>query len=85
MDWGGIVQSRTDKCNTNLEEAKEQIKTLECKLNDAHHEISRLNSEFAQSPAHKVLDCMCDAKIKLLEKEKEDLQECLDDDQSIRG
>jgi myosin protein heavy chain len=70
-------KSRTDERSADLEEAEEQIEALERELDDAHREISRLNSELAQSPARKALERARDAKIELLEKEKEDLQERL--------
>jgi DNA repair exonuclease SbcCD ATPase subunit len=69
-----VEKSRTDERNADLEEAEEQIEALERELDDAHREISRLSSELAQSPARKALDRARDAKIELLEKEKEDLQ-----------
>jgi len=72
-----VEKSGTDERNADLEEAEEQIEALERELDDAHREISRLNSELAQSPARKALDRARDAKIELLEKEKEDLQEHL--------
>ncbi|KAH9040398.1 hypothetical protein EDB85DRAFT_1925960 [Lactarius pseudohatsudake] len=62
-------KSRTDERNADLEEAEEQIEALERELDDAHREIGRLNNELAHSPARKALD----------RKEKEDLQEHLDD------
>ena len=70
-------KSRTDERNAELEEAEDQIEVLERELDNAHREISRLNNELAQSPARKALDRARDAKIELLEKEKEDLQELL--------
>ena len=73
-----VDKSRADERNTELEEAEDQIEALEHELDDAHREISRLNSELAQSPARKALDRARDAKIELLEKEREDLQERLD-------
>jgi predicted nucleic acid-binding Zn-ribbon protein len=73
-----VDKSRVDDRNTELEEAEDQIEALERELDDAHREISRLNSELAQSPARKALDRARDAKIELLEKEREDLQERLD-------
>ena len=68
---------RTDERNAELEEAEDQIEALERELDNAHREISRLSNELAQSPARKALDKARDAKIELLEKEKEDLQELL--------
>ncbi|KAI0255954.1 hypothetical protein BJV78DRAFT_1279159 [Lactifluus subvellereus] len=73
-----VDKSRTDERKAELEEAEDQIEALERELDDAHREISRLNSELAQSPARKALDCARDARIELLEKEKEDLQARLD-------
>lgn len=70
-------KSRTDERHAELEEAENQIEALERELDDAHREIGRLNSELAHSPARKALDKARDAKIELLEKEKEDLQERL--------
>jgi len=72
-----VEKSRTDERNAELEEAEDQIMALERELDNANLEISRLNSELAQSPARKALDRARDAKIELLEKEKEDLQELL--------
>lgn len=73
-----VDKSRTDERKAELEEAEDQIEALERELDDAHREISRLNSVLAQSPARKALDSARDARIELLEKEKEDLQERLD-------
>lgn len=70
-------KSRTDERNAELEEAENQIEALERELDDAHREIGRLNSELTHSPARKALDKARDAKIELLEKEKEDLLERL--------
>ena len=70
-------KSRTNERNAELEEAEDQIEVLERELDNAHREISRLSTELAQSPARKALDKARDAKIELLEKEKEDLQELL--------
>jgi myosin protein heavy chain len=70
-------KSCTEERNAELEEAENQIEALERELDDAHREISRLNSDLAHSPARKALDKARDAKIELLEKEKEDLQERL--------
>ena len=70
-------KSRTNERNAELEEAEDQIEVLERELDNAHREVSRLNNELAQSPARKALDKARDAKIELLEKEKEDLQELL--------
>ena len=70
-------KSRTNEHNAELEEAEDQIEALERELDNAHREISRLNNELAQSPARKALDRARDAKIELLEKEKEDLEELL--------
>ena len=70
-------KSRSNERNAELEEAEDQIEILEREIDNAHREISRLNSELAQSPARKALDRARDAKIELLEKEKEDLQELL--------
>ncbi|KAI9451888.1 hypothetical protein F5148DRAFT_1378754 [Russula earlei] len=72
-----MEKSRTDERNAELEEAEDQIEALERELDDAHREIGRLNSNLAQSPARKALDRARDAKIEILEKEKEDLQERL--------
>lgn len=68
---------RAEQRNAELEEAEDQIEALERELDNAHREISRLSTELAQSPARKALDKARDAKIELLEKEKEDLQELL--------
>ena len=70
-------KSHTSERNAELDEANEQIEILEHELDNANREISRLNSELTQSPARKALDRARDAKIELLEKEKEDLQELL--------
>jgi len=69
-------KSRTEERNAELEEAENQIVALERELDDAHHEITRLNSQLAHSPTRNALDKARDAKVKLLEKEKDDLQEC---------
>jgi hypothetical protein len=72
-------KSRTDERNADLEEAEEQLETLERELDDAHREVGRLNNELAHSPARKALDRVRDAKIELLEKERDDLLERLND------
>ncbi|OBZ74037.1 hypothetical protein A0H81_06283 [Grifola frondosa] len=51
------------------------IEALETELDDAHKEIARLNTVVSQSPARKAIEKAKDAKIELLEKEKEDLLE----------
>ena len=50
---------------------------LEAELDSAHKEIARLNTLVSQSPARKAMDRAKDAKIEMLEKEKEDLLERL--------
>ncbi|KAF7798727.1 hypothetical protein EIP86_009952 [Pleurotus ostreatoroseus] len=56
-------------------EAQEQIEALEAELEEANKEIARLNVKFSQSPARKAMEKAKDAKIELLEQEKEDLLE----------
>ena len=58
-------------------EVQADIDALEGELADANKEVARLNTLLAQSPARKAIDKAKDAKIELLEKEKEDLQERL--------
>ncbi|KAG2011915.1 hypothetical protein CC2G_011982 [Coprinopsis cinerea AmutBmut pab1-1] len=54
---------------------EEELEALEHELDDAHKEIARLKATLAQSPARKALDKAKDAKIELLEREKEELLE----------
>lgn len=56
-------------------EAQEQIDALEAELDEANKEIARLNVRISQSPARKAMEKAKDAKIDLLEQEKEDLLE----------
>ena len=69
--------SHAEGRNAELEEAENQIEVLELELDDAHREINRLKSVFAHFPARNVLDKARDAKVELLKKEKDDLQERL--------
>ncbi|CDO73312.1 hypothetical protein BN946_scf185008.g74 [Trametes cinnabarina] len=54
-----------------------EVETLEAELADAHKELARLQTVIAQSPARKAIEKAKDARIELLEKEKEDLLERL--------
>ncbi|KAI0057426.1 hypothetical protein BV25DRAFT_1892643 [Artomyces pyxidatus] len=65
-----------------LDEAAEQIEALEKELDGANREIGRLNGVLAQSPARKAIDKARQAKIEILEKEKEELLERV---QSMKG
>ncbi|KAI9064084.1 hypothetical protein FKP32DRAFT_1625808 [Trametes sanguinea] len=56
---------------------QEEVESLEAELADAHKEIARLQTVIAQSPARKAIEKAKDARIELLEKEKEDLLERL--------
>ncbi|EIN03865.1 hypothetical protein PUNSTDRAFT_77359 [Punctularia strigosozonata HHB-11173 SS5] len=52
-----------------------EIDALENELDEANREIARLNTVLSQSPARKAIDKAKDAKIEVLEKEKEELLE----------
>ena len=51
------------------------VEELENELDDANREIARLNTLLSQSPARRAIDKAKDARIEMLEKEKEDLLE----------
>jgi chromosome segregation ATPase len=53
----------------------EEIEILERELDDAHKEIGRLNALLSQSPARKAVDKVKDARIEMLEQEREELLE----------
>lgn len=53
----------------------EEIEALERELDDAHKEVARLNALLVQSPARKAMEKVKDARIEMLEKEKEELLE----------
>jgi chromosome segregation ATPase len=52
-----------------------EIDALEAELDDAHREIAKLTTQLAQSPARKAIDQAKDAKIEMLEREREELLE----------
>ncbi|PSR78266.1 hypothetical protein PHLCEN_2v7462 [Hermanssonia centrifuga] len=54
-------------------EAEAQIESLEAELEDAHKEIARLNALVSQSPARKAVENAKNAKIEILEQERDDL------------
>lgn len=60
-----------------VSELQAQIEDLENELTEAHKEVARLKTALSQSPARKAIEKAKDAKIEMLEKEKEDLQERL--------
>lgn len=51
------------------------VEGLENELDDANREIARLNTLLSQSPARRAIDKAKDARIEMLEKEKDDLLE----------
>lgn len=53
----------------------EEIEILEQELDDAHKEIGRLNALLSQSPARKAADKVKDARIEMLEQERDELLE----------
>ncbi|TCD69492.1 hypothetical protein EIP91_007422 [Steccherinum ochraceum] len=53
------------------------IDALESELADANREVAKLNTLLSQSPARKAIEKAKDAKIELLERERDDLQERL--------
>lgn len=79
------LERELDKSRSRIEpsqiaqdsELEAQIEELERELGEAHREIARLQTSLGQSPARKAIEKAKDAKIELLEKEKEDLQERL--------
>ncbi|KAI0072304.1 hypothetical protein K474DRAFT_413030 [Panus rudis PR-1116 ss-1] len=76
------LERELDKSRSVIEpsrdpEAQAEIDALEAELEEAHKEVARLKTALDQSPARKAIERAKDAKIELLEKEKEDLQERL--------
>ncbi|CAK5267761.1 unnamed protein product [Mycena citricolor] len=55
--------------------SEEDLEALEDELDNANREIARLNTLLNQSPARKAIEMAKDARIDMLEKEKEDLLE----------
>ncbi|KAJ3518259.1 hypothetical protein NMY22_g13770 [Coprinellus aureogranulatus] len=55
--------------------AEEEIEILERELDEAHKEIGRLNALLSQSPARKAVDKVKDARIEMLEQERDELLE----------
>ena len=55
--------------------SEEDLETLELELDGAHKEIARLNALLVQSPARRAMEKVKDARIEMLEKEKEELME----------
>ncbi|KAH7915256.1 hypothetical protein BJ138DRAFT_1055109 [Hygrophoropsis aurantiaca] len=64
-----LIHNQLPDGNAEVEEA------LEIELDEAHREIARLNTLLQQSPARKAIDKAKDAKIEILEQEREDLLE----------
>ncbi|KAI0091595.1 hypothetical protein BDY19DRAFT_885665 [Irpex rosettiformis] len=58
-------------------EDEADIASLEAELEDAHKQIARLNTLVSQSPARKAMEKAKDAKIEMLEQERDDLLERL--------
>jgi chromosome segregation ATPase len=54
---------------------EEDLEALELELDSAHKEIARLNTLLVQSPARRAIEKVKDARIEMLEKEKEELLE----------
>ena len=54
-----------------------ELEALEAELDNAHKEIARLNTLVSQSPARKAMERAKDAKIEMLEQERDDLLERL--------
>ncbi|KAI0675751.1 hypothetical protein C8Q78DRAFT_964116 [Trametes maxima] len=63
--------------STIARDLQAEIEELEEELDAAHKQIARLTTVIAQSPARKAIEHAKDARIELLEKEKEDLLERL--------
>ncbi|KAI0664228.1 hypothetical protein C8Q70DRAFT_225129 [Cubamyces menziesii] len=59
--------------STIARDLQAEVDALEAELDDAHKEIARLNTIVAQSPARKAIERAKDARIELLEKERDDL------------
>jgi chromosome segregation ATPase len=55
--------------------SEEDIEVLELELDGAHKEIARLNALLVQSPARRAMEKVKEARIEMLEKEKEELLE----------
>ncbi|KXN84255.1 hypothetical protein AN958_12828 [Leucoagaricus sp. SymC.cos] len=55
--------------------SEEDFEALELELDGAHKEIARLNATLVQSPARRAMEKVKDARIEMLEKEKEELLE----------
>ncbi|CCM02679.1 uncharacterized protein FIBRA_04784 [Fibroporia radiculosa] len=62
-----------DRQDDLVMQLQNEVESLESELDDARKEIARLNMLINQSPARKAIDRAKDARIELLEKEKEDL------------
>ena len=58
-------------------DAQAEIEGLEAEVDEANKEIARLRTMIAQSPARRAIERAKDARIELLEKEREDLLERL--------
>ena len=58
-------------------EVQAEIDALESELDIAHKEIARLNTLVSQSPARKAMERAKDAKVEMLEQERDDLLERL--------
>ncbi|OJT11389.1 hypothetical protein TRAPUB_12084 [Trametes pubescens] len=63
--------------STIARDLQAEVEALENELDDAHKEIARLQTVVAQSPARRAMENAKDARLELLEKEKEDLLERL--------
>lgn len=55
--------------------SEEDLEALEMELDDANKEIARLNALLVQSPARRAMEKVKDARIEMLEKEREELME----------
>ncbi|KAI0366979.1 hypothetical protein BV20DRAFT_951123 [Pilatotrama ljubarskyi] len=71
--------------STIARDLQAEVEALEAELDGAHKEIARLSTIVAQSPARKAIEKAKDARIELLEKEKEDLLERLKSMKSNSG
>ncbi|KIY44938.1 hypothetical protein FISHEDRAFT_67199 [Fistulina hepatica ATCC 64428] len=61
--------------STEIQQREAEIHALEEELDSAHREIARLSTLLRQSPARKAMDKARDARIVMLEREREDLLE----------
>ena len=75
---GRVMVSVSQNVSGSAEPAgpsEEDLEALELELDGAHKEIARLNALLVQSPARRAMEKVKDARIEMLEREKEELLE----------